>query len=254
VDKELKLRILGTHNYESRDTRYVSFLIDDILALDAGSITRALTFSEQEKIRAILLSHGHFDHIRDIDSLALPSKNAELTINVIGISETIQSVKSTLPKIYLEPNPLLPTYILEEKNPYETFSVLNYGVTILPVNHSIPASGFQISDEKIKLFYTGDTGSQLSHLWNHISPNVLLTEVTFGNENIDKARSVGHLTPFLLGEVLEEFESVHGYFPRVITTHFNPSWERTIRQELQQLSEKLGIEIIISIADQIIDL
>ena len=250
----MKLRILGTHNYESRDTRYVSFLVDDILALDAGSITRALTFSEQEKIQAILLSHGHFDHIRDIDSLALPSKNAGLTINVIGLSETIQSVKSTLPENYLKSTPIPPTYILEEKNPYETFSVLNYSVTILPVKHSIPASGFQIDDGKIKLFYTGDTGSQLGHLWNHISPNVLLTEVTFGNENACKARSVGHLTPFLLGEVLEEFESVHGYFPRVIATHFNPSWERTIRQELQQLSDKLAVEIIVSVADQTIDL
>ncbi|TES84305.1 MBL fold metallo-hydrolase, partial [Candidatus Aerophobetes bacterium] len=60
------VRFLGTHNAESRNTRLVSFLIEDILAVDAGSLASELSFPEQEKIKAILLSHGHYDHIRGI--------------------------------------------------------------------------------------------------------------------------------------------------------------------------------------------
>ena len=32
------LRFLGTHNAESKNTRLVSFLIDEVLAIDAGSL------------------------------------------------------------------------------------------------------------------------------------------------------------------------------------------------------------------------
>ena len=53
------IRFLGTHNAESKDTKLVSFLVDDVLAVDAGSLASELTFSEQEKIGVILLSHGH---------------------------------------------------------------------------------------------------------------------------------------------------------------------------------------------------
>ena len=66
----MKIRFLGTHNAESKDTKLISFVIDDVLAVDAGSLASELTFSEQEKIKAILLSHGHYDHIRGVPSFA----------------------------------------------------------------------------------------------------------------------------------------------------------------------------------------
>ena len=62
----MELRILGSHNMESRDTRFETYLIDGILALDAGGLTCALTFEEQENIQAIVLTHPHFDHIRGL--------------------------------------------------------------------------------------------------------------------------------------------------------------------------------------------
>ena len=42
----MELRILGSHNMERRDTRFQTHLIDGILALDAGGLTRSLTFEE----------------------------------------------------------------------------------------------------------------------------------------------------------------------------------------------------------------
>ena len=42
----MELRVLGTYNMESRETRFESHLIDGVLALDAGSLTRALSFEE----------------------------------------------------------------------------------------------------------------------------------------------------------------------------------------------------------------
>ena len=43
----MRLRILGCHGGESPTHRATSFLIDDKLLLDAGSMTRGLTVEEQ---------------------------------------------------------------------------------------------------------------------------------------------------------------------------------------------------------------
>ena len=52
----MMIRFLGTHNAESRSTGLVSLLIDDVLAVDAGSLVSELTFPEQKKIKAIRTS------------------------------------------------------------------------------------------------------------------------------------------------------------------------------------------------------
>lgn len=41
-------------------------LSDGVIALDAGGLTRSLTFDEQLAVEAVILSHRHFDHIRDL--------------------------------------------------------------------------------------------------------------------------------------------------------------------------------------------
>ena len=65
----MRIRVLGAHNCETRSTRLVTLLIDDILALDAGGLTSTLTVKAQKKLKGILLTHPHYDHIRDIPAL-----------------------------------------------------------------------------------------------------------------------------------------------------------------------------------------
>ena len=92
----MQLRILGAHNMESRDTRAESHLLDGVLALDAGSITRALSFEEQRGIRAVILSHRHFDHVHDLLPLGLPLLDTDITIDIYAIQDTVDFVKSKL--------------------------------------------------------------------------------------------------------------------------------------------------------------
>ena len=62
----MNIRFLGAHNSESKDVRPACLLIDNILAIDAGGLTSSLTFSEQLAIEALLVTHHHYDHIKDI--------------------------------------------------------------------------------------------------------------------------------------------------------------------------------------------
>ena len=57
-------------------------MIDDVLAIDAGGLTSSLSFSAQQKLKAILLTHQHYDHIRDIPALAMNLFLSDATINI----------------------------------------------------------------------------------------------------------------------------------------------------------------------------
>ncbi len=251
----MELRVLGAHNMESKHTRMESHLIDGMLALDAGSLTRALSADELRGIRAIILSHRHFDHVRDLPTLGLALRDTGRTVDIYAIQDTVDFVAAKLldgslfPDSLNSPSPENPTLRLNTVQFHQEFKVLGYTAMAVPVPHAVPAAGFQIASDGVSLFYTGDAGRGLSAAWKHVAPSTLLTEVTFGNENGAWALEVGHLTPHLLEETLVSFNEERGYLPKVIVTHMNPPWEVKIKTELRQLARKLGLDLLVARAD-----
>jgi len=251
----LKIRFLGAHNAESKNTKLVSILIDDIIALDAGSLTSELTFEEQRKIKAILLTHGHYDHIRGVPAFAF--NNPDHTTKVFASSPTLKILSSHLVDglIYPKFTKKIP-FFLEKPSlkfiPIDTFKKINiedYQVLPLPVNHTIYSVGFEItSKDGKKIFYTGDTGSGLSALWEQISPDLIIVDVTFPNKLENRAINAGHLCPKLLKKELIEFHNIKGKYPKIILIHLSPKFEEEIRKEVEKIENEL--EIIIDIASE----
>jgi phosphoribosyl 1,2-cyclic phosphodiesterase len=70
-----------------------------------------------------------------------------------------------------------PTVVLDATEPYSRKTIAGYDVLAVPVKHSAPTVGYQvISPEGKSLFYTGDTTVGVSHCWQHVSPQLLVTE------------------------------------------------------------------------------
>ncbi len=82
----MNIRFLGAHNCEWPKTRLISLLIDDVLAIDAGALTSSLSLEGQQKIKAILLTHQHYDHVRDIPTLAMNLFLSGATTKVYSIT------------------------------------------------------------------------------------------------------------------------------------------------------------------------
>lgn len=249
----MKIRFLGAHNAESKDTRLISILIDDILAVDAGSLASELSFSEQKKIKAILLTHGHYDHIRGVPAFAF--NNPDHTTNVFATTQTLKILSSHLVDgvIYPKFTNKIP-FFLEKPSlkfisiqPFKPVDIEGYQVVPLPVNHTINTVGFEIaSKDGKKVFYSGDTGSGLSALWEYISPHLIIVEVTFPNRLENRAINAAHLCPKLLKKELKEYYRVKKQYPKVILIHLSPKNEKEIKQEVDEVEKELKLPLSIA--------
>ena len=243
----MKVRFLGAHNVETLSARLPGMLLDGVLALDAGCLTSTLTIEEQLGLKAVLLTHQHYDHMRDIPMLGM-----NLFLNNAGVT-----VYGTLPvrdalTAHLLNGPLYPRFLEQPVldfypvEPLQAFCIGNYDVLPVPVNHSVPAVGYQINDRGYRLFYSGDTGAGLSDAWACIQPDVIIIEVTASNRWNDFGHDAGHLTPALLREELAVFKKLKGYLPPVYTVHMNPFLEKDIAAEIEEVARALGCSIIMA--------
>lgn len=245
----MEIRILGAHNCESVDTRLISLPIDQTIAIDAGSITSSLPFSAQRRLKAVLLTHRHFDHIRDLATLGL-NLYGRRTVELYALESVLDVVSSHLfsgevyPDFRNRPSPEEPTFRFCPVEPYREVVIEGYAVLPLPVNHGVPAVGYQVTsrDEK-SFFFSGDTGRNSPSLWEAVSAQLVILEVTLPNGQRGLASASGHLTPQLLEEELGELKGVKGHLPPVIAVHMNPELEGEIRGEVEQVARKVGAEI-----------
>lgn len=247
----MELQILGAHNCETRDARLTSLLIDGRLAIDAGGLTSSLSYAEQLSIRAILITHHHFDHIRDLATLGM-NVFASGPVNVYATAGVLETISSYLfdGVLYVEfhrkPSPDKPAFRLCPIEPYKETAIEGYKVLPLPVSHVIPTVGYQVTSPDGKtLFYTGDTGGGLAKVWEATSPDLLLIEVTVPEQYRKAAEEHGHLSPQTLKQELLSFKKIKGYLPPVITVHMRPHIEGDIRKEVAQVAAELGADITV---------
>jgi len=241
----MNIQVLGAHNCESQGSKFVSLLFDDALAVDAGGLTSSLSFPAQQKLKAILLTHQHYDHIKDIPTIAMNSFLHDTTINIYSIQPVYDALTAHLLNGKLYPNFLErpqgnPTIKFTIIEPYKTEQIEGYSILAIEVNHLVPTVGYQITSPDGKIvFYTGDTGPGLAGCWEYVSPQLLITEVTAPDRYKESARKSGHLTPSLLKQELISFQELKGYLPTVIVVHMNPRLEKEIEAEIAVIARAL---------------
>ena len=245
----MEIRFLGAHNSESADTKMVSLLIDGVLALDAGGLTSSLSIAEQEKIEAVLLTHRHYDHIKDLPPLGM-NRYRTGPVGIYALASTLDTIANYLMKeeLYIDftrkPAPEKPVFKLHPLEPYQVVTIAGYTVVAVPVNHPAPTVGYQVTSPDGKaVFYSGDSGQGLSSCWEHVSPDLIITEVTVPNSYEETAVKSGHLTPGLLRQELIEFRKARDYLPPVVLVHMTPQAEESIKDEVGKVARELGTVI-----------
>ncbi len=253
----MEIQILGAHISEQKGARLTSLLIDGVLVVDAGGVTSALALPEQQKIENVLLTHHHFDHTRDLVTLAANASyywRKQLTVYALRYTLDIVTTCLLDGKIYANyleyPSKERPTLIFEAIEPYGRKTVAGYDVLAVPVKHSVPAVGYQIvSADGRSVFYTGDTTVGVSDCWQHTSPQLLITEVAGPDRYEDWLTKAGHLCPRLLKEELIQFRRRKGYLPRVLVIHIGNPFENEIGEEVAHVAQELEVDISLGYED-----
>ena len=246
----MKIEVLGAHNTETDWFRLPCLLIDGEIALDAGGLTASLALEKQQGIRAVLLTHHHFDHTKDLIMLGANDSMPPSTIDVYGLRDTLEIVYLYLMdgRMYRDytqwPTKEQPRLRLKPIAPLQQLFIRSHEIMPVPVSHTVSAVGYLVKAENGKsIFYTGDTGNGLSECWERITPDVLFIEVTGLNRMEEDMIRLRHLTPVLLAEELLQFRRLNGHIPRVIITHLSSLYEEELRGEIADAGKLLEMEL-----------
>ena len=130
----MDINFLGVHNCESKYTRCISLLIDGTLAIDAGGLTASLSLEEQQGLEALLLTHHHYDHIRDLPALAMNSfLGGGYTISVYSTAPVLETVSN-----YFFDGKLYPKFTeMPQEKPILSFTIIEpyqHGSIIVKLN------------------------------------------------------------------------------------------------------------------------
>ena len=256
----MKIRVLGAHNTESENAKYTCFLVDDTLAVDAGALTSSLSFQDLARLEAVLLTHEHFDHIRDIPTVAFNLFFQDSSLNLICTA----GVKKVITK-YLFNKTIYPQYHkLPRGKPTITFSVIrpggimrtgNYKIIAIPVQHTKAATGFLISDRENRCaLFSSDTGPGFLNNWKYPLPQTIITEVTMPDRFAEFASQTGHLTPQTLADEICGCSRLTDHRPNVLVAHLHPLYEQELKRELAIISAKLNLQIAVAAEKMILEI
>ena len=218
------------------------FLVNDQLLVDAGTIGSRLFLDEQRRIRVVLLTHLHFDHIRELPTLAdnLVGEIDEPVV-IAAIPEVLDGLRTHIfngrvyPDFFRLPDPARPVFRSLELQAGRETLLCGLGVTPIRVNHVVPTVGFLLREGDCTVLYSGDT-YHTDALWQAAKTvtglKAAFIESSFPDEMADLARVAKHLTPALLAQ---EFAKMARPDVPVYAYHLKPRFREQIRQELGQL-------------------
>lgn len=252
----MDLRVIGCHGGETPKHRTSAFVLDDRLAIDAGSLTSGMDLEAQCALEAVLVSHAHLDHVRDLATIAdNRCQRGSPPLIIAGTKATLAILKKHFfnnllwPDFSVIPNRRRPAIRYLELKPEKIVSIAGYEVRAIAVNHTIECCAFTIRGPTGSLAYSGDTGPT-ERLWEVLNETedlkALLMEVSFPNHLAQLARVSGHHTPETLGREMQKLERSKE-LPTLLY-HIKPSFQAAVERECARLS-RLNLTIC-SLGDQ----
>ena len=241
----MDLRVIGCHGGETPKHRTSAFVVDDRLAIDAGSLTSGLDLKAQCALEAVLVSHAHLDHVRDLATLAdNRNQNRTQPLVVAGTKATIGVLRKHFfngllwPDFSRIPSVRKPAVRFLELSLEKTVTIAGYRVQAIGVNHTIDTSAFTVSRKGQALAYSGDTGPT-DRLWEVLNQTpdlrALLMEVSFPNGESRLAHVSGHHTPETLARDLAKLEAPLAKELPILLYHIKPSFQATVERECSRL-------------------
>lgn len=226
------------------EQRLTCYVIDDIVAIDAGSLAFALTDEQRESVRDCIVTHPHIDHIASlpifIDDLFGNLKEPVRVHATEGVIDTLErdifnwNIYPRFSELKNEHGSAVMKYVPFEAG--KEFSIGHLKIKTVDVNHQVPTVGLVISDEKTTLAFTSDT-YKTENFWELVNgtPKIdaLFIEASFPNEMSALAEASRHFTPVTMKE---ELEKLNHKDLDIIVVHIKPTYREQVISELNDLN------------------
>jgi len=242
----LKIRLLPSNvNADGQLQLLTTFLINERVTVDAGSIAVALTPEEMAKIRHVFLTHSHNDHIASLSIFVAEAFTLlEDPVTIYSIRQVIRALEEFVFNDVIFPD-FEKINLINRKggaiqyrilNPREPFTVEGLQVTLIPVNHVVPTCGMVVSDNDATIVFSGDT-YKTDELWERASNEeklkAVFVDVSFPNELEWLAQNSGHLTPQSLASDLQKLKRD----AQIFAYHIKPTNREKVIEQLHALND-----------------
>ena len=240
----MKITLLpSTFSAASADQYLTSYLVNDHIAIDAGSLGFYKSPQEQAAIRQLFLSHTHMDHVASLpiflENIAgLTEKPVELYASA-AVQECLRKelFAGRLWANFLElTHDTGPFVVLRTLSEGQALEVEGVRITPITVHHVVPTLGFILEDGASTVVIASDTGptdaiwARARHAQNL---KAVFLEATFPNSHQRLADLTLHLTPAAFRREMQKLPPQTAFY----AVHLKAQFRAQVMRELTALQQ-----------------
>ena len=242
----VKIKLLpSTIDAEGRaspEQRLSCFVVDGRVAIDAGSIAIGLCAEERARVRDVVVTHPHMDHVAtlpifvdDLFGFLEEPVRVHATAEVCELLARDVFNGTVYPPFQNFDNGRTRVMEFVPFREGEEFRVAHLRFKAVAVSHIVPTVGLVLSDGARTLAFSSDT-SATEEFWRVVNReprlDALLIEASFPNHLKRLADVSGHLTPEALAAELRKL--THEDMD-ILAMHLKPSFRPQLVEELEAL-------------------
>src|SRR5687767_4921352 len=237
----MKFRIIPSTT-DGRVQLLTTYLINDTLAIDAGAIAIGLSREEQLRIRSIIITHTHLDHVFSLplymtdlfEDIREPVKLYATQADFETLRQYVFNYQMWIP-LELMRNAEGDLVSFEPIRSGESFFTEGLKVTPVEVTHTIQTHGLVVEDDRSALLFTSDTGATET-IWRtpieRDKLRAIFIDLSFPNRLTELARVSQHHSPATL---LEEMSKMRPDTP-IYAVHVKPAYREQVVEEIEALN------------------
>ena len=245
----IRVQLVASASRAPSDAQFAtSYLVNDSVAIDAGSLGFMPDLDAQSRVRHVFLTHTHADHVA---SLPVFLENVFATagecVTVWGSAAVLSSLRSDVfndrvwPDLERLSSEGSRHVELRELRAGQDVEVEGLRLTPVPMSHTVSTFGFVLQSGGAAVVLASDTGPT-QRLWEVANRLPALAavflEASFPDALGELAAVSRHLTPATFqGEVRKLHAAT-----RLIAVHIKPRYREQVVRELQALGLP-GLEI-----------
>lgn len=221
----------------------LSWLVNDSVAIDAGSLGILTPLDRQRLVRHVFLTHTHIDHIATLPVFLDNVYSLDEHCPVIhGSSDTLNCLQRNIFNDQVWPDFVAlsasaPSFVkMHEIRASSPVQVEGLTITPIEVAHTVPTLSYLISDSNGTVAMIADTSQPetvINSVRNLPDLRAVFLECSFPDELQSLAEMSQHQTPQMFARQIAQLPA----HVEIFATHLKPACDKQVQEQLEALND-----------------